>query len=64
MEDFYKKIIVLIHNYFFNLANIANAKNMITIPIAIKMIFKISDIPKTVGFTGEFMELTLDIGVP
>ena len=55
---------MLIHNYFFNLANIANAKNMITIPIAIKMIFKISDIPKTVGFTGEFMELTLDIGVP
>lgn len=64
IEDFYKKIIVLIHNYFFNLANIANAKNMITIPIAIKMIFKISDIPKTVGFTGEFMELTLDMGVP
>ena len=54
----------ILHNYFFNLENIAIARNIITIPMAIKIIFKISDIPKTVGFTDELIELTLDIGVP
>ena len=54
----------ILHNYFFNLENIAIARNIITIPMAIKIIFKISDILKTVGFTGELIELTLDIGVP
>ena len=59
MEDFYKKIIVLIHNYFFNLANIASAKNIITIPIAINIIFRISDIPNIVGFTELLIESVL-----